>query len=193
VLAEDVAPTSEMSCFPQFFSQGFLFVKLKPPMSINLLNAFLPSGGRRISLTQGQFAVVDDEDFDELNQHKWHAQWCLCTESFYAQRSEYKKKRNVILMHRQILGLKSGSKRQSDHVDHNTLDNRRCNLRIVTARGNGANRRDQSQYGVGIRKSYNRYSAKIRHNGKLKHLGYFTTVKEAQAAREIYKNKHKLT
>ncbi len=39
-----------------------------------------------IELTQGQAAIVDDEDYEELNQHKWYAQWNKGTKSFYAGR-----------------------------------------------------------------------------------------------------------
>jgi hypothetical protein len=117
-------------------------------LRMNLLNAFLPAGGRLILLTQGKFAIVDDADYEWLNQWKWCARWHMQTKSFYAVRNIPKQSLNM-RMHRQILELGNGNhdKRQGDHINHDTLDNRRNNLRIVTSRGNNSNRRNQSPYG----------------------------------------------
>jgi len=41
-----------------------------------------------IPLTQNQFAKVDDDDYDRLNQYKWFAQWNEPTQSYYACRAE---------------------------------------------------------------------------------------------------------
>ena len=41
---------------------------------------------KRISLTQGQFALVDDEDYKRVNQYKWYASYSPRTQSFYAAR-----------------------------------------------------------------------------------------------------------
>jgi hypothetical protein len=47
-------------------------------------------------------------------------------------------------MHRFILGLQPGDKRQGDHINGNSLNNQRCNLRIATNSQNGANARKHS-------------------------------------------------
>ena len=87
---------------------------------------------KQISLTQGQFATVDDEDFEWLNQWTWYANALVhrcCTKGLM-----YYAKRTGISMHRQILGLKAGDKRRVKHINWNNLDNRRSNLEIVSTR-----------------------------------------------------------
>ena len=86
---------------------------------------FIGDKMRRIQLTQGQFAVVDNKNYKWLSQHNWYAWWSNCTQSFYAARMSKSEnsKRIVIYMHREILELGGGDKRQTDHINHNTLDN----------------------------------------------------------------------
>ena len=81
---------------------------------------------KRISLTQGQFATVDDEDFELLNQWTW---WAVLSSS-----NTYSAKRLGVSMHRQILGLKPGDRRRAEHINRDKLDNRRSNLKIVSTR-----------------------------------------------------------
>lgn len=137
---------------------------------------------KRIPLTQGQFAIVDDADFDWLMQWKWHAQWSRHTKSFYAQRNTHlpNGKRTLLLMHRLILGLKHGDRREGDHINHDTLDHRRSNLRIVTHQENQWNRHNPKGYHWN--QSAKKFNAKIKVNGKFKFLGYYDTASNAHAA-----------
>ncbi len=146
---------------------------------------------KKIPLTQGQITIVDDIDHEELSRRKWRAQWSPSTESFYAVRWSpvLNGKKYVIRMHRQILGLKHGDKREGDHVNHDTLNNRRSNLRIVTHRENLSNRRDQSKHGVGISKNprckTRPFRARVK-TSKWIHIGYFATATEARTARNAF-------
>ncbi len=93
-----------------------------------------------IPLTRGLFTKVDDEDYDWLNQWKWFAK--KSNGGFYACRTirlGYKKRGNQ-LMHRLILGL-NNPEIQGDHIDHDTLNNQRSNLRKCT---NSENRRNRN-------------------------------------------------
>lgn len=136
---------------------------------------------KRISLTKGQFAIVDDANYDWLNQWKWCAQWNKYTQSFYAIRGKrLNGKNHIVSMAREILGLKDGDKRQADHTDHNTLDNRILNLQIVTHQQNSFNQRNTKGYYW--HKDRNKYLAQIMLNGKQIHLGYFYQAKEASKA-----------
>src|SRR3990167_10671310 len=85
----------------------------------------------KIKLTQDKFTLVDDEDFEYLNQFHWS----FTGNNGYAG-AMHKGKR--IYMHRIILNVPKGF--QADHVNHNKLDHRRSNLRVVTQSQNNMNR-----------------------------------------------------
>lgn len=141
---------------------------------------------RKIPLTQGQFALVDDEDYAELAQFKWYAAWAPKMWGFYAVRKVRLPggRQRTESMHRRIVGLKYGDRLQVDHRNHDTLDNRRANLRAVTNRENNENRRDPSPYGVGVRRRPSgRFQAQAWSNGRLQYLGTYDTAEEAVAAR----------
>ena len=130
---------------------------------------------KRIPLSQGQFAIVDDEYYEWLNQWKWHALWSPKVKSYYAVRNVgIGKKRTVVSMHREILGLKKGDKKQTDHANHKTLDNRTSNIRIVTPQQNQWNRICRGYFF-----RHNRYLAYITKNYKTIYLGSYETAKEA--------------
>lgn len=133
-----------------------------------------------ISLTQGQYAIVDAHNYEELNQRKWFAYWNKDTKSFYAVRAAKREngKQPRISMAREILGLKYGDKRQADHIDHNTLDNRMSNLRIVTCNQNQWNHKNPKGYYW----NKGKYTARIGFNGERIYLGRFCTTKEAHNA-----------
>ncbi len=141
---------------------------------------------KKIELTQGQVALVDDEDFEYLNQWKWFARWDRGTKSFYAGRSNYTDKKHVA-MHRVIMGLDFGDKVEIDHINHNTLDNTKANLRLTNHIGNAQNRRCR---GYCFHKQAQKYQAQIKINGKVIFLGLYITKDAARkaylAAKEIY-------
>lgn len=153
-----------------------------------------PEEYRLIPLTQGQFAKVSPHRYDELSKWKWHAFWSPITKSFYAYRTQYLpslgegRKSLTLAMHRQILCLAAGDKRQGDHENHDTLDNRDSNLRIATRHQNQANRIRQRNNrsgfkGVSFHKLTGKWQSKIRVDDKQIHLGLFPT---AEAAHVVY-------
>lgn len=126
---------------------------------------------KKIPLTQGQFAIVDDEDFEEQNQWGWYAYWNPETHSFYARRNEGKRpNRKTILMHREIMNTPKMLK--CDHINHDTLNNTRLNLRNVTNSQNGMNRKSASKTNLlgilGVVKISRGFRAHITQNGKVK-------------------------
>ena len=138
---------------------------------------------KHIFLTQGQIAIVDDELYEWLSQWKWYALWNIRIQGFYAMRGQRENgsgKLNIISMAREILGLKYGDKRQSDHINHSTLDNRILNLRIVTSQQNHFNRKNPKGYYW--HKTNQKYLAQIKINNKKVYLGYFHTAEEAHNA-----------
>jgi HNH endonuclease len=84
---------------------------------------------KKIKLTQGKFALVDDEDFDELNKFKWYAGSHYKENCLYALRRD-NKIRKTILMHREIMQTPKGM--VTDHIDHNGLNNQKINLRVCS-------------------------------------------------------------
>jgi len=141
---------------------------------------------KQIQLTQGLVTMVDDADFDELSAHKWYATRNL-TGTFYAKRMAplANGKQCSVLMHRQILGAQPGE--DVDHRSHDTLDNRRANIRRCTRSQNQANRRKtrgcSSQFkGVYWHTRDRKWVARINIDGKRWALGYFGDELDAARA-----------
>lgn len=152
---------------------------------------------KKIPLTQGQHALVDDEDFEFLTQWKWYASYYLHINNYYAQRAQHigffngKQKMKTIMMHRlimeEIAGHELKRSEEIDHINHNPLDNRRENLRIATKRQNQQNqkRKTSSKYpGICWHKVSKKWRARITLNGKRKELGLFDDEREAAKAYE---------
>ena len=142
-----------------------------------------------IPLTQGQFAMVDDEDFEKVNQFKWIADKGRAT--YYAKRRKGKTAKEI--MHRFIMNV-SSNLIHIDHKDHNGLNNQKENLRECSPHQNSMNTQIRnnkaSQYkGVSIAKHkgkkgqvYIYYVSRIRFNNKSIRLGYFNSEIEAAIA-----------
>lgn len=145
---------------------------------------------KKIALTQGKSALVDDDDFGWLSQWKWQY-----SAIGYAQRTVRSPRRTTILMHRLILGLRD-TLIQADHINGDRLDNRRCNLRPATHSQNQANRTiciaNSSGYkGVSWDRRGKKFIARIRINKVQRCLGLFHSAEEASRvyeakAREIW-------
>lgn len=144
-----------------------------------------------IELTQGKVTQVDPEDYAYLFQYKWWTQK-VRKGVYYANRSipfpgsNRPNHQQTLSMHRAITGLCYGNPMQVDHINHDTLDNRRNNLRVVTRRENNENRLNQSSLGVGIQRvkdsKINPYSVRVSYRGKQIHIGRWPTI---EAAREV--------
>jgi hypothetical protein len=89
---------------------------------------------RKIPLTQGKFALVDDSDYAWLSQWKWHAHKDKNGRLWYAERIDRTRKPKIVKMHREILGTPKGL--VVDHRNCNGLDNRRVNIHSCTAAEN---------------------------------------------------------
>lgn len=142
--------------------------------------------GKRITLTQGQFAVVDDVDYERITQWKRSAFKRSDGNGFYAVRSEWPSKRTIFL-HRQIMGLQPGDGILCDHENGDTLDCRRFNLRCASPRQNSANRKrsraNTSGYkSVSYCRKLERWKASIWINRRSRHLGYYSDPLLASAA-----------
>lgn len=116
-------------------------------------------------------AIIDLDDIEKVNRYKWGLS------------KGYATNWQVGLLHRYIMNCPDNM--VVDHINHNRLDNRKCNLRICTIQENGLNKKvsPNNKLGVkGVRKLGNKYQARISFNGKRIFIGSFDTLEEAQAA-----------
>jgi len=101
-----------------------MLVQRKPPASPQT-----PDNAQRLYLSRGYFAIVDRGDYETLRRYYWRAvrsEYC-----WYAIRREKVNEKTIhIRMHRQIMECPNGY--VVHHLNHNTLDNRKCNLIVVT-------------------------------------------------------------
>lgn len=151
-----------------------------------------------IKLTQGQFAKVDDEDFEFLSQWNWYARYDKRTNKYYVGRGiQSNHKRTNIHLHRVIMNTPIDM--ETDHIDGNPLNCQKYNLRNVTRSLNMRNKRkyknQTSKYkGVGvlnrnyklkngeIRSCPRAWQAKIQVDKKQIYLGFFDSEEKAAVA-----------
>lgn len=146
---------------------------------------------KQIALTQDKVALVDDDDYERINVYKWQAvrsrprvKHCDLWRAASWGLSGGEKKR-ATYMHHMALPVMRGF--QVDHINHDSLDNRRSNLRYVTASGNLANSRQRKDTLSGLRGAYfdkvsGIWKASIKQGGKLRHIGVFGSAQEAHDA-----------
>lgn len=139
-------------------------------------------------MTQRKVAIVDDDDFEFLLKWLWQAQWNEDTKSFYAVSKENGKR---IAMSRIIMKTPKGL--DCDHINHDTLDNRKENLRNITHSENMMNARLCSTNKTGQRGVYitrGKYRARIMINQKYINLGLFDLLEDASNAYKNAFNEH---
>lgn len=140
-----------------------------------------------------QIVLLDDEDYDRmiLEGIKPELRYDKTIKGFYVQfkikpygvsKISGKDVRSTKPLHRWITNCPTGM--QVDHINRNTLDNRKENLRIVTARENNMNKRNNSKVpGVRWHSQGKKWNARITIKGREKSLGMFEDYNEAVSAR----------
>ncbi len=130
---------------------------------------------KKIKLTQNRSALIDDADFDWLNQWKWHTHTSGLNQ--YAGRQVWKG--TYTYMHRLIMGFP----KEVDHINNNSLDNRRCNLRVCSRSQNNYNRKKSrgtsKHVGVYWSRQRKKWIAQISISGKIKNLGGYNSERKA--------------
>lgn len=149
---------------------------------------------KEIILSNGMTVLVDEEDYLILNNYKWHARKAHNnTNSYYAVRTvphpmgakyaNNKTKRKLIQMHRELLNFPSN--KEVDHINGNTLDNRKINLRPCThaenLRNSKLNKRNKTGF-RGVRNIKGIWYARIKFNGKEYNKGGFISLEKAARA-----------
>lgn len=142
----------------------------------------------RLSLTNGHEVILDSEDFDTFGRFKWSG---LCKDGrVYARRSApgLGGKQITVLLHRAIMGNPPGV--FVDHINGNTLDNRRENLRVASRGQNRVNSKlnkdNASGYtGVMWHRRDKRWIARVTCEGVKHEKGGFSTAEEAASWRQM--------
>lgn len=141
---------------------------------------------KKIPLTKGAEAIVDDEDYSYLSQFSWYL-----NSTGDAVRSELgrSKGRKHIRMHREILNAPNN--KVVDHKNGNRLDNRKSNLRLCSKKDNNHNSKKPKHNtsgfkGVSWHKASKKWRAYIKYNRKTIQIGTFENILDAARA---YDNK----
>lgn len=145
---------------------------------------------KQIKLTQGKFTLVNDEDYEYLNQWKWHTY--KSKGIYYARRYDCSNggKKNI-KMHRLLLNAEGEV--LVDHIDGDGLNNQRVNIRLCTARQNAINRRGwgSSKYtGVSFDKESKKWRARINTGFAKINIGRFAEEEKAAVAYNAYAKKY---
>lgn len=139
-----------------------------------------------VQLTKDMYSLIDREDIDLVGTMNWCAQTKTHTQNSYAVREEKDENGRsfTLQMHRLLMGG------MADHGNLQTLDNRRCNLRLASFSENNRNKAISRSNTSGLKgafwhKGKKKWAAGIRVKGRSKHLGYFSTREAAHAAYRV--------
>lgn len=141
----------------------------------------------KIHLTKGFYAWIDEEDFEKVTRYPWHTH--TVKYGHYARCDlGCGKTRTKLYLHRFIMDAPSDL--QVDHINGDSLDNRRKNLRFATKATNMQNRgklrtkkKTSSRFkGVSFAKQCGKWHSYITFNSKRRNLGWFDTEIEAARA-----------
>lgn len=142
---------------------------------------YLRDGVGLVPLTRGLVSLIDAEDINKVSNVKWRAVYSKTAPDIpYAASKSIK-------LHRLVMGVYD-PKIVVDHINHDTLDNRKVNLRLCTQQQNSCNQKAKSKIspvkfkGINIIRPTGKWRAGITINRKKQHLGVFDTPEEAARA-----------
>lgn len=124
-------------------------------------------------------AIIDNEDVEKVINYKWHQ-----TTGGYIKNTE------LGMLHRYILNINNDNDNLVvDHINHNTLDNRKNNLRVCTQKDNVKNtiiakNNNSGVTGIGWMLSRNKWRVRISLDHKQIYLGLFDDFEEAIRVRQ---------
>jgi hypothetical protein len=150
-----------------------------------------------IPLSRGKVALIDDDDYALVKDHRWCADFLVHTWYVVAHvpgSGASGRGGRTVYMHRLLLGERAEGK-QVDHINHDGLDNRRVNLRAVTQHANMQNRRGANKnYSTGYRNVYRMwngtYNVKMQLNRKNICIGTYKTLEDAIEAAAEARRRH---
>ena len=176
-----------MSLCPKHITQWYRYHKFSD-ITIYDKNDFISKGDiceiviRNKNCEEIGRAIIDKEDYDICSKYKWHIKNGKNTKYAMAHINDKK-----VFLHRFILGY-SGNM-DIDHINRNGLDNRKCNLRIVSYSTNLSN---QSENRKGIRKTKSgKYQARITINYKTYYIGVYESYNLALESRNEFEKTYR--
>ena len=140
--------------------------------------------------------LIDLDDIEKVNKIKWSANFDKTINNYYIvgwERNNYKNRKRIKL-HRYIMNCSNNM--QIDHINRNTLDNRKCNLRIVSQQENANNKgfyKNNTSGYKNIRKpdKYGGYLLEIRRNNQIILKKYSKNIEELIKIRDNFLNLEK--
>lgn len=141
--------------------------------------------------------LIDAEDFEKVNEHSWYI-WNARGRQYVMRSQRFGRKQTTIKLHRFLMNAQPGD--VVDHINRDTLDNRKCNLRItnqsVNVRNSGIRSDNKTGHkGISLCKQTGMYRVEIQLHGKrYRDFGRFHTLELAIEARknaEIELNYHR--
>jgi hypothetical protein len=140
---------------------------------------------KTIPLTKGYFTKVDDEDYESTAIHRWYAD--VKKNGVYAKRrfSFGNGKSKIVALHRIITNVPA--KKHIDHINGDSLDNRKSNLRLCSNAENSRNRKKSRKNVSGYKGVYwssqkKKWHAEIWKDYRKYHLGFFDNLIDAVLA-----------
>jgi hypothetical protein len=147
-----------------------------------------------------EFVMVDDEDYEELNKYNWNLTFATKNKKdgkIYEYTKPYPQIQSrmnykLISMSRYIMKHPEGL---VDHIDRNTLNNQKSNLRVVNKQNNSLNKKavenTSSRFtGVYWDKKSEKWHVCVKKDRKTKHLGLFYSEIEAAEMRDLFMVKY---
>lgn len=145
--------------------------------------------------------LIDLEDLEKVKKLGlvWHLSWDKVLQQYYCSATKYlgvidgKPNYKTILLHRVIM---SGENKHVDHLNHDTLDNRKSNLVVKSVQDNAFNRKGANRNSTtGVRnvcydKKNNKYLVQLQINGKNTLFGRFDNLEDAKRCAEENRNKY---
>lgn len=137
---------------------------------------------KKINMTRGKSCVVDDDDYEKVSAYRWHSVRNK-NGNWYGKRTTWPERKHMP-MQNFIMGVAVGV--QVDHINGNSLDNRKVNLRICTHQQNRCNGHKKPRSNTGFKGVYlrrgNRYMSQIKAFGNSIYIGMFDNPVDAAHA-----------
>lgn len=137
-----------------------------------------------LTTTNGHTFQIDEDDYDKVSAYSWTKPCDGYIKKYREKLENGKRIRWVVLAHRLIMNARSNE--IVDHINGDTTDNRKVNLRVASRSLNALNTskvKGAVPYrGVSFNKQCNRYMARLTYNKHTEHLGFFDTAEEAAIA-----------